>query len=51
MPKKQETIRTMIQPHGSKNRDKIGSHDSLLPFKFEPKIKNTEKQKKEKHNC
>ena len=49
MSKKQETVRTAVQPHGSENRDQPASHGS---FESEPKKnKNTEKQKKKKHNC
>ena len=39
MPKKQGTVRTVIQPHGFENRDQTASHDSLLPFEFESKKK------------
>ena len=50
MPKKQGTIRTAVQPHGSENRDQTASHDSLLPFESEPlkKQKQKQKQKNEK---
>ena len=39
MPKKQGTVRTTVQPHGSENRDQTASHGSLLPFESEPKRK------------
>ena len=29
MSKKQETVRTAVQSHGSENRDQTGSHGSL----------------------
>ena len=51
MPKKQEAVRTAVQPHGSENRDQTVSHGSLWIWTFKKKKKNTEKQNKKKHNC
>ena len=52
MPKKQEAVRTAVQPHGSENRDQTVSHGSLWIWTFKKKKKkNTETQNKKKHNC
>ena len=48
MPKKQGTVQTAIQLHGSENRDQTASHGSLLPFESKPK-KNKTKQNKKEH--
>ena len=45
MGKKQGLVRTAVGPHGSENHDQTASHNSLLPFEFEPLTKKkTEKQ-------
>ena len=36
MGKKQGPMRTVFEPHGSKNRDQIASYGSLIPFVSEP---------------
>ena len=47
MPTKQGTVRTAVQPHGSKNHDQTDSQGSLLPFESEPKNKiKTQKNKR-----
>ena len=44
MPKKQGTVQTAVQLHGSENHDQIASHGSLLPFESEP-LKKKKKKK------
>ena len=36
MGKKQEPVRTVVEPSDSENRDQTASHGSLLPFESEP---------------
>ena len=43
MPKKQGTVQTAVQLHGSENHDQIASHGSLLPFESEPLKKKKKK--------
>ena len=39
MPKKQEAVRTAVQPHGSENRDQTVSHGSLWIWTLKKKNK------------